>query len=145
MPCSDHCANWLRYGIQPKNPGPGLRAGRCPSPAHDRENLGCGGRRALVSRQWSGKTLREHKADRAAVVRETLLNAGMLPPEIERLAATVTLTDGRPRFLWTDFRPDPGAYITAILASIAERARWREQYDTAKQAVDTRSANEQPP
>lgn len=145
MPCSDHCSNWLRYGIQPKNPGPGLRAGRCPSPAHDRENLGCGGRRVLVSRQWSGKTLREHKSDRATIVRETLLSAGMLPPEIERLAATVTLPDGRPRYVWTDTRPDPGDYISAILASVAERARWREQYDTAMQAVDTRSANDQPP
>ncbi len=37
LPCTPACANWLRYGIQPDQPGPGLRAGRCPSPAHDRE------------------------------------------------------------------------------------------------------------
>ena len=43
------CANWLRYGIQPKDPGPGLVPGRCPSPAHDRDNLGLGGRRVLWS------------------------------------------------------------------------------------------------
>ena len=27
-PCSPSCANWLRYGIQPKNPREGLRPGR---------------------------------------------------------------------------------------------------------------------
>jgi hypothetical protein len=27
LPCSPRCANWLRYGVQPKNPGPGLRPG----------------------------------------------------------------------------------------------------------------------
>src|SRR6185312_9187148 len=28
-PCSPTCANWLRYGIQPKNPKPGMRPGAC--------------------------------------------------------------------------------------------------------------------
>ncbi len=69
LPCSPGCANWLRYGVQPKDAGPGLIPGRCPSKAHDRENLGLGGRRVLVSRKWSGKTLTEHRADRAEVVR----------------------------------------------------------------------------
>src|SRR5215213_4971187 len=80
LPCSSHCANWLRYGIQPDQPGPGLAPGRCASKAHDREHLGCGGRRVLVSRDWSGKTLAKHKADRAAVVREALVPARRLPP-----------------------------------------------------------------
>jgi replication initiator protein RepSA len=31
-PCSPRCANWLRYGIQPKNPRPGLRPGHCHWP-----------------------------------------------------------------------------------------------------------------
>ena len=96
LPCGETCANWLRYGIQPKNPTAGLRPGRCPTKAHDRENLGLGGRRVLVSRQWSGKTLAEHKADRATVVREALEAAGMLAPEIERMAATVTLPTASP-------------------------------------------------
>ncbi|WP_328823625.1 hypothetical protein [Microlunatus kandeliicorticis] len=30
-----------------------MRAGDCSSKAHDREHLGLGGRRVLVSRQWS--------------------------------------------------------------------------------------------
>ncbi|HYN29284.1 MAG TPA: replication initiator [Dermatophilaceae bacterium] len=57
LPCSPRCGNWLRYGITPKDPGPGLVPGRCPAPGHNRENAGLGGRRCLVSRQWSGKTL----------------------------------------------------------------------------------------
>ena len=95
----------------------------------------------LVSRQWSGKTLKEHSADRAGVVREALLNAGILAPEVERLAATVTLPDGRPRFVWTDTKTDPISYARVILESVMERARWRTQYETAK-AVQSRSATQ---
>ena len=135
LPCSERCANWLRYGIQPDQPGPGLQPGRCPSKAHDREHLGLGGRRVLVSRQWSGKRLAEHKADRATVVREALLAAGLVAPETERLAATVTLPDGSPRFVWTDTRPDARTYARVLLASIAERQKWRQQYEAAKAAA----------
>src|SRR5699024_8239650 len=51
LPCSPRCANWLRYGIQPAAAAPGLEPGDCERPAHDRTNLGIGGRRVLVSRQ----------------------------------------------------------------------------------------------
>ena len=54
-PCSPTCANWLRYGIQPKNARPGLIPGCCKGKAHRREYLGYAGRRVLVSRKWSGK------------------------------------------------------------------------------------------
>ncbi len=64
QPCSPRCANWLRYGIQPKGARPGLAPGRCKGKAHDAEHLGYGGRRVLVSRKWSGKTLADHRADR---------------------------------------------------------------------------------
>jgi hypothetical protein len=147
LPCSTRCANWLRYGIQPDHPGPGLIPGRCPSKAHDREHLG-GGRRVLVSRDWSGKTLSQHKADRATVVREALLSAGIVAPEVERMAADVLSADGMPRFIWTDDTPDPSTYAQVILASIAERQRWRAQYEQAKDqlaaaagAVDNCSAS----
>ena len=63
-PCSPRCANWLRYGIQPKNPRPGLHPGACKGKAHRREHLGYAGRRVLVSRKWSGKTLADHRTDR---------------------------------------------------------------------------------
>jgi hypothetical protein len=79
LPCSPECANWLRYGVQPRDAGPGLIPGMCASRSHDRENLGIGGRRVQVSRAWSGKTPREHRADRAAVVREVLAEAGIEP------------------------------------------------------------------
>ena len=65
-PCSPTCANWLRYGIQPKNARPDLVPGLCRGKAHRFENLGYAGRRVLVSRKWSGKTLTDHRADRKA-------------------------------------------------------------------------------
>jgi hypothetical protein len=37
LPCSPRCANWLRYGVQPDHPGPGLIPGQCRGRAHDRE------------------------------------------------------------------------------------------------------------
>ena len=71
-PCSPRCANWLRYGIQPKNARPGLTPGACKGKAHRREHLGYAGRRVLVSRKWSGKTLADHRADRRDWLLETL-------------------------------------------------------------------------
>ena len=65
-PCSPRCANWLRYGIQPKDARPDLIPGLCRGKAHRYENLGYAGRRVLVSRKWSGKTLTDHRADRKA-------------------------------------------------------------------------------
>ncbi len=80
-PCSPTCANWLRYGVQPKNPREGLRPGRCTGKAHRREYLGYAGRRVLVSRKWSGKTLADHRADRKAWLLETL---GITEPDPAR-------------------------------------------------------------
>jgi hypothetical protein len=71
-PCSPTCANWLRFGIQPKNPREGMRPGWCAGKAHRREYMGYAGRRVLVSRKWSGKTLADHRADRRAWLLETL-------------------------------------------------------------------------
>ncbi len=71
-PCSPTCANWLRYGVQPKNPRAGLRPGYCKGKAHRREYLGYAGRRVLVSRKWSGKTLADHRGDRKAWLTATL-------------------------------------------------------------------------
>ena len=116
--------------------------------AHDRENLGLGGRRVLVSRQWSGKTLSEHRADRATVVREALTSAGIDAPELDRMAASVTLPDGSPRFVWTDTRPEADIYARVILASVLERQQWRTLYQAAKACrvpVDSLSATGQPP
>jgi hypothetical protein len=113
-PCSAACANWLRYGVQPKGAKRGMTPGRCRGKAHKPDHLGYAGRRVLVSRKWSNKTLTEHKADRRTWVLEAL---GI---------------DGEPadthRYVW---RPVPTgdanlAPITLrLLRSIHERQRWR--------------------
>ena len=153
LPCSPTCANWLRYGIEPKDAGPGLAPGRCPSKAHDRECLGLGGRRVLVSRGWTGKTLTAHRADRAEVVRQVLEAAGIDPPEARRKAADVLHTDGQPRYVWEDVPTAERDYAAVIVASIAEQRRWRAEHEHAKavaaqrgsppsEPVDNRSATE---
>jgi hypothetical protein len=49
-----------------------MTPGRCRSKAHKPDHLGYGGRRVLVSRKWSNKTLTEHKQDRRTWVLEAL-------------------------------------------------------------------------
>ena len=155
LPCSPGCANWLRYGTQPKGAGPGMVPGQCPAKAHDREFLGLGGRRVLVSRAWTGKTLTEHRAERATVVREALEAAGIEPPEARRAAADVLHTDGKPRYVWEDVPIAERDYAATIVASIAEHHRWKAEHEHAKaliaqragppdDVVDTRSATHQP-
>lgn len=143
LPCSESCANWLRFGIQPANARAGLTPGSCQKKHHDREHLGLGGRRCLVSWKWSGKTLSRHRADRADVVRQALQEAGITPPEIERLAADVKTADGRPRYDWQPVEQNPGVYCRTILRGVSERRRWRAEYEHAKTAlapVDSNSA-----
>jgi hypothetical protein len=57
---------------RPKNAREGMRPGRCTGKAHRREYLGYAGRRVLVSRKWSGKTLADHRADRKNWLLQTL-------------------------------------------------------------------------
>jgi hypothetical protein len=140
LPCSPECANWLRYGIQPRNAGPGLVPGMCSSRAHDRENLGLGGRRVQVSRAWSGKTLTEHRADRATVVRQVLEAAGIRPPDADRMAADTLAEDGLPRFVWADIPVVDRDYVKVVMASVKEAHRWRREYEHAKQLVAARAS-----
>jgi hypothetical protein len=114
-----------------------LVPGQCPGPAHDRENLGLGGRRVLVSRKWSGKTLTEHRADRTEVVRQTLAAAGIDAPETHRCPADVLGDDGRPRFVWEDAQVDARRYADVMLAAVAQRRAWRAQYEHARQVTGT--------
>jgi hypothetical protein len=111
-PCSPTCANWLRYGIQPKDPRPGLIPGACKGKAHRPEFCGYAGRRVLVSRKWSGKTLADHRADRKAWLTETL---GMEVPDPARYSWAQVLP-GDPDYLPPERR---------LLHVIAERARHR--------------------
>jgi hypothetical protein len=110
-PCSPTCANWLRYGIEPKYPREGLHPGRCHGKAHRRDHLGHAGRRVLVSRKWSGKTLADHRADRRAWLLATL---GLAEPDPAR-------------YTWAPVRPgDPDHMPPAqrLLHVVADRQRW---------------------
>jgi hypothetical protein len=133
LPCAPTCSNWLRYGVQPKDAQAGMVPGHCSGKAHNRANLGLGGRRVLVSRKWSGKTLAGHKADRAAVVRAALDEAGIDSDDHDELA--VTGSDGQ--WEWEVIprsRVDDRTYAAAIAEAITTRQRWRTEYQTAKAA-----------
>jgi hypothetical protein len=151
LPCTERCANWLRFGIQPDGAEPGLIPGQCEHKAHRRENAGFGGRRVPTSRHWTGKTLDEHRADRRAVVEQVLTDAGIDVEDSDRCSANATTADGKPRYLWIPLNPTETplpAYREAVLSAIEERRRWREQYETAKaraeQQADAHSATGPP-
>lgn len=88
--------------------------GRCRSKAHKPEHLGYAGRRVLVSRRWSNKTLAEHKQDRRTWV-------------LEALGQTDQSTDPH-RYVWRA-APAGDANVAPLalrlLRSVAERQRWR--------------------
>jgi hypothetical protein len=118
-PCSPTCANWLRYGIQPRNAKPNMRPGACKGKAHRREYLGHAGRRVLVSRKWSGKTLADHRADRKNWLTTTL---------------GIPATDPA-RYTWEPVTPSdhdhmPGAQ--RLLHVVADRIRWQQALDEAR-------------
>jgi hypothetical protein len=118
-PCSPTCANWLRYGIQPKNPRPDLIPGCCKGKAHRREYLGYAGRRVLVSRKWSGKTLADHRADRKNWLTETL---------------GLPATDPA-RYTWEPVRPgDPDHMPNGqrLLHVVADRIQWQTALQQAR-------------
>jgi hypothetical protein len=148
LPCSPRCWNWLRFGIQPLNAAEGMRPGACPSKAHDRLHLGCGGRRVLVSRKWTGKTLKGHQADRAEVVRQTLLAAGAEVADLDRMSASQLRPDGRPRYEWKFWNPTRSStplYRQVMTQSIAERLRWKSTYEAAKARASPANAPPRPP
>ena len=118
-PCSPTCANWLRYGIQPKNPRPGLIPGACKGKAHRYDHLGYAGRRVLVSRKWSGKTLADHRGDRQAWLTEML---------------GLPATDPT-RYRWEQVQPDDEDYLPPgrrLLRSVADRLQWENALTEAR-------------
>ena len=127
-PCSPACANWLRYRIQPKNPREGLRPGRCTGKAHRREYLGYAGRRVLVSRKWSGKTLADHRADRRAWLMDTLGLSAADPA----------------RYTWEPVTPgDPDHMPPAqrLLHVVADRQRWHSAITEARARASGKDAS----
>jgi hypothetical protein len=136
LPCSPTCSNWLRYGITPANASAGMTPGYCPRRAHRPDRLGCGGRRVLVSRYWTGKTLGEHAADRREVVRAVLESAGLELPD--GYSATELRPDGKARYAWEAVRPmdsDAPTYRRALTQMINRRLAWREQYERARDST----------
>ncbi|MEU5761151.1 replication initiator [Nocardia sp. NPDC047648] len=121
IPCSPRCPVWLRYGIVPKGASDKTIPGRCKGKAHRRDTLGLPGRRILVSRRWSGKTLPDHKADRAEFVRQLLADVGIVKPDTSHLVVT-PVEPG-------DQSVPPRDHL--ILAAIAQRTRWRAEYTNA--------------
>ncbi len=96
----------------PRTPGPGLAPGRCKGKAHDADHLGYAGRRVLVSRKWSGKTLADHRADRKDWLLRTL---------------GVSATDPA-RYAWEPVAPsDPDHmdHARRLLHVVADRLRWQ--------------------
>ena len=129
-PCSERCANWLLYGVQPKNTRPGLKPGNCKNKVHKRDTLGLGGRRVLISRQWSGKTLSDHRADRKDWVKALL--------GITTDATTAPAGSDTVRHAWELAKPtddDVPPLAHRILRAISERIQWRDQLDTARRAT----------
>jgi hypothetical protein len=138
LPCAPTCANWLRYGVQPAAATAGMVPGHCTHKAHDRTNLGLGGRRVLVSRKWSGKTLAAHKADRATVVRTALEEAGIDPDDHDELS--VVGSDGRWSWeLLGRSRVGGPTYAAAIAQVITTRQRWQREYQAAKELAAARA------
>jgi hypothetical protein len=139
LPCGPSCANWLCYGIQPKHAKPDLIPGACRGKAHRPDHLGYAGRRVLVSRQWSGKTLTEHRDER----RDHVLTALGLDP------ATVRADDKtRDRWIWETTRqtdPDTPPIAQRIWTGIVQAFRQRRDYQTARDATASNSATDLDP
>jgi len=137
QPCSSRCANWLLYGVQPEHAHAELLPGACPSAAHRSVNLGYAGRRCLVSRKWTGKTLTEHRADRRAHVMRALGAVGIrvdqdTPDNVEP-----------GRYRWEAINPnDPHApdRTELLIRAINQRRRWRAEYQQARSATDDQVA-----
>lgn len=124
-PCSPRCGVWLRYGIVPKGATDKTVAGRCKGKAHRRDTLGLPGRRVLVSKKWTGKSLPDHKADRVEFVRQQLAAVGITKPDTSHLR----ISPVRPG--------DKGAppRENLIIALVADRITKRAQYTTARMCL----------
>jgi Replication initiator protein, pSAM2 len=127
-PCSPRCPVWLLYGIQPKSARHSMTPGRCKGKAHQLQHLGIAGRRVLVSRKWSNKTLDDHRAERGEFVRQLLQQANIQP--------SYGPQDGpyqweRPAPSDPDIPPRP----LLLLQAVAERQRWKAEYTAAQLAT----------
>jgi hypothetical protein len=131
-PCSPKCAVWLLYGVNPLGANSKTVPGHCKGRAHRRTTLGLPGRRVLVSRKWSGKTLVDHKEDRKVFVADMLAAVGIVKPIVDTS-----------RLIWRKVDPSdqnapPRDHL--LMHAISERIRWRAEYDRALLAAADLSA-----
>jgi hypothetical protein len=108
----------LRHPAQ--KPREGMSPGACKGKAHRPEHLGYGGRRVLVSRKWSGKTLADHRGARKA----WLLGMLGLPDP-----------DDTGRYRWEAVTPSDQDFMTygrRMLHVLADRVRWRAALTEAR-------------
>ncbi|WSF94177.1 hypothetical protein OIE68_45150 [Nocardia vinacea] len=117
---------WLRYGIAPRNATAKTQPGRCKGKAHRRDTLGLRGRRVLVSRRWSNKTLPDHKADRIEFVRQVLAAVGHAKSE-QAKGWVVRLTEPSD--------PDVPRREQLIMSAVAQRSIWQNEYLAAKALI----------
>jgi hypothetical protein len=141
LPCSPSCANWLLYGVQPDNAKPRLVAGRCAGKVHQADTLGFTGRRVLISRNWSGKTLTDHRHDNHTWVKAIL--AGHLAygndgkGDEPNQSGRYTFEHARPD------DPDVPPLQYRLLRTIHQRATWKDALANARaRATDAVSATQ---
>jgi hypothetical protein len=150
LPCAPTCANWLLYGVQPDNAKPGLFPGRCKGKVHQRATLGFTGRRVLMSRKWSTRTMADIRGDNRAWVKAIL--AGNLDGHQQDQVADQALAQGReqppvdpmdgPNRYRYEYAPpgSPGVepLHVRIQHMIGVKLRWKADLDAARQAAQER-------
>jgi hypothetical protein len=85
-----------------------------------------------VSRRWSGRTLPDHKADRADFVRQLLADVGIVKPDTSHLKVTPVEPGDQSRPLREHL----------IMAAISQRTVWRAEYLRAQLAAGPPGAQE---
>ncbi|WP_405149363.1 helitron helicase-like domain-containing protein [Nocardia salmonicida] len=124
-PCSPSCGVWLRYGIVPKGASEKTQPGYCKRKAHRRDTLALPGRRVLNSKKWTGKTLPDHKAERAEFVRQQLAAVGIVKPDTSHVRV-YPVPPGD---------PDAPPREHLVMALVNARSKWRVEYTTARMAL----------
>jgi hypothetical protein len=150
LPCSPTCANWLLYGIAPKNADAKLRPGTCTAKVHQRQSLGFTGRRVLISRKWSNKTLTDHRDDNRAWIRNLLeLNDDQNDSHDQGDGQQLGAGHLKRRYeyeLCKPCDPDLPSEQHRIMRAISARMQWKQAVEQAKrrqaQQQQELSANE---
>jgi hypothetical protein len=98
--------------------------------------LGLGGRRVLVSRQWSGKTLSDHRADNRAWVRALL---GLSTNDNGDQKSGDPVRPAAARYAWELAKPDEPDLAPLghrLLRAISQRIQQRVQLDHARRQAN---------